>query len=50
VARNKAAEEPPMKRWGRPEEVAKIAASIASDSFSFATGNTIVIDGGTVLW
>ena len=50
VARNKAAEEPPMKRWGRPEEVAKVAASIASDSFSFATGNTIVIDGGTVLW
>lgn len=50
VARKKAAAEPPMKRWGRPEEVAKIAASIASDSFSFATGNTIVIDGGTVLW
>lgn len=50
VARKKAAEEPPMKRWGTPEEVAKIAASIASDGFSFATGNTIVIDGGTVLW
>lgn len=48
--RNKAAQENSMKRWGRPEEVAKIAASIASDSFSFATGNTIVIDGGTVLW
>ena len=50
VARKKAAEEPPMKRWGTPEEVAKIAPSIASDGFSFATGNTIVIDGGTVLW
>jgi 3-oxoacyl-[acyl-carrier protein] reductase len=50
VARKKAAEEPPMKRWGTPEEVAKIAASIAGDGFSFATGNTIVIDGGTVLW
>jgi 3-oxoacyl-[acyl-carrier protein] reductase len=48
--RKKAAEENTMKRWGRPEEVAKIAACIASDSFSFATGNTIVIDGGTVLW
>jgi NAD(P)-dependent dehydrogenase (short-subunit alcohol dehydrogenase family) len=47
--RNKAAEEPSMKRWGRPEEVAKVAACIASDNFSFATGNTIVIDGGTVL-
>jgi 3-oxoacyl-[acyl-carrier protein] reductase len=48
--RNKAAQENSMKRWGRPEEVAKIAACIASDSLSFATGNTIVIDGGTVLW
>ena len=48
--REKAAAEPPMKRWGKPEEVAKIAASIASDDFSFATGNTIVIDGGTVSW
>ena len=48
--RNKAAQENSMKRWGKPEEVAKIAACIASDSFSFATGNTIVIDGGTVLW
>jgi 3-oxoacyl-[acyl-carrier protein] reductase len=48
--REKAAEEPSMKRWGRPEEVARIAACLASDNFSFATGNTIVIDGGTVLW
>jgi 3-oxoacyl-[acyl-carrier protein] reductase len=48
--KNKAAEEPSMKRWGKPEEVARIAACIASDNFSFATGNTIVIDGGTVLW
>ena len=47
--RNKAAEEPLMRRWGRPEEVAKVAASIASDNFSFATGNTIVIDGSNVL-
>jgi len=47
--RNKATEEPLMRRWGRPEEVAKVAACIASDNFSFATGNTIVIDGGTVL-
>jgi 3-oxoacyl-[acyl-carrier protein] reductase len=50
IDRNKAAEEPSMKRWGKPEEVAKVAACIASDNFSFTTGNTIVIDGGTVLW
>ena len=47
--RNEAAREAPMKRWGRPIEVAKVAACIADDNFSFATGNTIVIDGGTVL-
>jgi 3-oxoacyl-[acyl-carrier protein] reductase len=47
--RNKAAEEPSMKRGGRPEEVAKVVACIASCNFSFVTGITIVIDGGTVL-
>ncbi len=45
----KAALESPMKRWGKPNEVAKVAASLANDDFSYATGNTIVIDGGTVL-
>jgi 3-oxoacyl-[acyl-carrier protein] reductase len=47
--RKKAAMENSMKRWGDPREVARIAASIASDDFAFATGNTIVIDGGMVL-
>jgi 3-oxoacyl-[acyl-carrier protein] reductase len=48
-ARKDAAEENAMKRWGKPKEVARIAASLASDDFSFATGNTIVVDGGAVL-
>jgi len=47
--RRRAAMENAMKRWGDPSEVAKVAASVASDDFSFATGNTLVIDGGTVL-
>ena len=47
--RKRGAEETAMKRWGKPEEVAKVAACVASDYFSFATGNTIVIDGGSVL-
>lgn len=47
--RIEAAQEAPMKRWGKPAEVAKVATCIADDNFSFATGNTIVIDGGTVL-
>jgi 3-oxoacyl-[acyl-carrier protein] reductase len=44
-----AVKESPMKRWGKPEEIAKVAACIASDSFSFASGNTIVLDGGEVI-
>jgi 3-oxoacyl-[acyl-carrier protein] reductase len=47
--RKKAAMENSMKRWGDPREVATIAANVASEDFSFATGNTIVIDGGTVM-
>jgi 3-oxoacyl-[acyl-carrier protein] reductase len=47
--RKKAAMENSMKRWGDPREVAAIAASMASEDFAFATGNTIVIDGGTVM-
>jgi NAD(P)-dependent dehydrogenase (short-subunit alcohol dehydrogenase family) len=47
--RKKAASENAMKRWGKPEEVARVAASVASDDFEFATGNTLVVDGGTVL-
>ena len=45
----KAALESPMKRWGKPSEVAKVAASLAEHNFAYATGNTIVIDGGTIL-
>ncbi|HEY3094171.1 MAG TPA: SDR family oxidoreductase [Nitrososphaera sp.] len=47
--RKKAAMENSMKRWGDPREVARAAASVAGEDFSFATGNTIVIDSGTVL-
>jgi 3-oxoacyl-[acyl-carrier protein] reductase len=47
--KKEAAMENAMKRWGSAKEVARVAASIATDDFSFATGNTIVVDGGTVL-
>lgn len=36
----------PMKRMGQPEEVAKLAAFLASDSARYITGETIRIDGG----
>jgi 3-oxoacyl-[acyl-carrier protein] reductase len=47
--RQRDAQEAAMKRWGKPEEVAKVAACVASDHFSFVTGNNIVIDGGAVI-
>ncbi len=47
--RRKAKNESSMKRWGNPEEVSSVAASLATSDFSFTTGNTIMIDGGTVM-
>jgi 3-oxoacyl-[acyl-carrier protein] reductase len=47
--KKKAISEPAMKRWGSPEEVAKVAACLGSESFSYATGNTIIVDGGKVI-
>ena len=43
-------QESSMKRWGRPEEVANIAYLLSSNSFSYTTGNTIVVDGGTIMF
>ena len=36
----------PMRRLGKPEEVANVFAFLASDEASFITGDTVVIDGG----
>ena len=47
--RRKATTEPAMKRWGSPEEVARLAACLGSESFSYATGNTIIVDGGKII-
>ncbi|HEU5461426.1 MAG TPA: SDR family oxidoreductase [Nitrososphaeraceae archaeon] len=49
IHRSRAEEETSLKRWGKPEEVAKIASHIATDDFSYSTGNTIIIDGGTIM-
>lgn len=36
----------PVGRIGRPEEIAKLVAFLASDDASFITGSTYLIDGG----
>ena len=36
----------PLKRYGKPEEVAHTVAFLLSDASSFITGSEIVIDGG----
>ena len=36
----------PLGRLGTPEEVAQVALFLASDSASFITGTTLVVDGG----
>lgn len=36
----------PMKRMGKPEEVAKMLVFLASDESSFSTGSEFLVDGG----
>lgn len=36
----------PLARLGRPEEIAKVAVFLASDSASYMTGQTLHVDGG----
>jgi NAD(P)-dependent dehydrogenase (short-subunit alcohol dehydrogenase family) len=36
----------PMKRFGRPEEIARAVLFLACDDSSFVTGTTLLVDGG----
>ena len=44
-----AAEGVPMRRFGRTEEIAKPLLFLLSDLSSFMTGQTLVLDGGTMV-
>ena len=36
----------PLKRWGRPDDVARAVIAIATDLLPFSTGEVINVDGG----
>jgi NAD(P)-dependent dehydrogenase (short-subunit alcohol dehydrogenase family) len=38
----------PLRRHGRPEEVAALFAFLASDEAAYITGQTYIIDGGEI--
>ena len=39
----------PLKRLGKPEEIAEVIAFLASDKASFVTGGKFIVDGGHIL-
>ena len=36
----------PLERWGKPEEIGKLARFLCSDDAGYITGTDILIDGG----
>ncbi len=36
----------PIARWGTPQDIAKAVSALASEQFSYSTGNCIEVDGG----
>ena len=43
------AEETPLRRLGRPEDIAAAVSYLASDDASFVTGQVLTVDGGFIL-
>ncbi|MEG2184724.1 MAG: SDR family oxidoreductase [Cloacibacillus sp.] len=46
---NQTVNEIPLKRMGKPEEVAKLAVYLASDAASYITGATLDLNGGSCM-
>lgn len=41
-------DETPLKRWGEPEDIARVARFLASDDAAYITGQVINVNGGAV--
>lgn len=39
----------PTRRWGEPEDIARVAVSLASGNFHFSTGDAYHVDGGLLI-
>ena len=47
---NKVISRVPMRRWGEPKDFAGISVYLASDSSSYHSGDTFVVDGGYAIF
>jgi 3-oxoacyl-[acyl-carrier protein] reductase len=47
--RQRVIEMTPLRRWGKPDDVAGAALFLASDDSAFLTGQTIMVNGGVVM-
>ena len=43
------AQDTPLGRWGRPQDVANAALYVASPEAEFVTGQAIIVNGGVVM-
>lgn len=47
--KTKMMEQIPLKTFGKPEDVVNVCVALASDAFSYVTGQVIHVDGGMVM-